>query len=295
MSPTNLPWPFAGAYPVSLAEWESHFNPRAAVPDFARFQQAQALASEAFRQEQTAATWVPDLPYGKGERHRLDWFRGRAGGPVHLFFHGGYWRGGDRKSVSFVARHLQAAGVHVALASYDLCPVVDLDQTVASAKEAFAWVARHAAAFGADPQRISVSGHSAGAHLCALLLCTDWVPWGLPADPIRAAVLSSGIFDPSPALSISVNEEIRLTPALAHRHNALLGLPSTAVQAWVIVGGAEPWRWVDMSLQYGQHLRRCGIDAAIEVLPGYHHFSILDTLEERDAVFTTVLRKAACR
>ena len=99
--------------PVSATEWESQFNPRAAVPSFASFQEAQAKRSAVFRESLHDSQWQADVPYGPGERHRLDWFKGHQGGPVHVFFHGGYWRGGDRKNISLLARHLQAAGIHV--------------------------------------------------------------------------------------------------------------------------------------------------------------------------------------
>ncbi|NDC03431.1 MAG: alpha/beta hydrolase [Betaproteobacteria bacterium] len=279
--------------PVSAQEWESQFNPRAAVPAFASFQEAQAKRSAAYRESLNHSQWQGDVPYGPGERQRLDWFKGRAGGPLHVFFHGGYWRGGDRKNVSLLARHLQAAGIHVVIPSYDLCPAVDLSQTVRCAREALAWIAKHAQSMGADPELISISGHSAGAHLCSMLLATDWGSEQLPKDMIKAAVFSSGVFDPAVALYISVNEEIRLTPALAQSNNSMIMPVQHQAACWVTVGGAEPWRWIELSLQYGQHLRRQGIDAAIEVIPGFNHFSILDSLEQPNSSLSRCLMAAA--
>ncbi|NDE45859.1 MAG: hypothetical protein EB006_07430, partial [Betaproteobacteria bacterium] len=68
--------------PVSAQEWESQFNPRAAVPAFASFQEAQAKRSAAYRESLNHSQWQGDVPYGPGERQRLDWFKGRAGGPL---------------------------------------------------------------------------------------------------------------------------------------------------------------------------------------------------------------------
>lgn len=280
--------------PVSAQEWESHFNPRAAVPGFASYQEQQAKRSAAFRASLQTTQWQADLPYGSGERHRLDWFKGREGGPVHVFFHGGYWRGGDRKNVSLLARHLQAAGTHVVIPSYDLCPEVNLTQTVESAKQALAWIARKASDMGAHAGQISISGHSAGAHLCSMLLAHDWRLDRLPASLIKAAVFSSGVFDPSVALYISVNEEIRLNPAIAQMNNSMLMPVRHHAASWVTVGGAEPWRWIELSLQYSQHLRRQGIDAALEVIPGFNHFSILDSLDDPESSLIRCLMKAVC-
>lgn len=280
--------------PVSAQEWESHFNPRAAVPGFASYQEQQAKRSAAFRASLQTTQWQADLPYGSGERHRLDWFKGREGGPVHVFFHGGYWRGGDRKNVSLLARHLQAAGTHVVIPSYDLCPEVKLTQTVESAKQALAWIARKASDMGAHAGQISISGHSAGAHLCSMLLAHDWRLDRLPTSLIKAAVFSSGVFDPSVALYISVNEEIQLNPAIAQMNNSMLMPVRHHAASWVTVGGAEPWRWIELSLQYSQHLRRQGIDAALEVIPGFNHFSILDSLDDPDSSLSRCLMKAVC-
>ena len=75
-------------------------------------------------------------------------------------------------------------------------------------------------AYGGDPHRLTLSGHSAGAHLCAMALTHDWTAVGLPGDVIKGAVPISGIFDPEPAMHTTVNAEIGLTEEIARRNNA---------------------------------------------------------------------------
>ena len=89
---------------------------------------------------------------------------------MHVFFHGGYWRAQDKQNFAFVAAELVPRGITTVVVNYDLCPAVTLDQTVASAIEAFAWTGRSIAAHGGDPARITLSGHSAGAHRRAAAL-----------------------------------------------------------------------------------------------------------------------------
>ena len=72
----------------------------------------------------------------------------------------------------------------VAVMNYDLCPGVTLDGTVASALTGLEWVAKSIAWHGGDPARITLSGHSAGAHLVAACLATDWTARGLPAAAV---------------------------------------------------------------------------------------------------------------
>jgi arylformamidase len=88
-----------------------------------------------------------------------------------------------------------------------------------SALAAIEWVSQHVAEYGGDPTRISLLGHSAGAHLCAVGLGADWRGRGIDPPFIRGAVLVSGIFDPAPAMYTTLNADLRLTPEIVARHD----------------------------------------------------------------------------
>jgi len=260
---------------LTAEEHELQYNPQRSVPDFEaarrRREPANAAAIEALKPE-------TDIAFGPGALHRLDLFHPAGAGPhpVHLFFHGGYWRAQDKRNFAFLAPWLVERGVLVAVMNYDLCPGVTLDGTVASALAGMEWVAKDIAAHGGDPGRITMSGHSAGAHLVAAGLATDWTTRGLPADMIKGALMISGIFDPTPAMRTSVNADIRLTPEIAARHN-LEALPLRAsCPAWVMAGGDEPEHWIDQSVRYARHLARHGLEPGLLVTPRQHHFDILD-------------------
>ena len=120
--------------------------------------------------------------------------------------HGGYWRSLDKQHFSFVARGLQPAGVLVAVINYALIPTVDMDELVRQVRASVAWLHRNVAALGGDPDNITVSGHSAGGHLTAMLLSTDWPAFaGLPADLVKAGCGISGLYDLEP-IRLSVPE-----------------------------------------------------------------------------------------
>src|SRR5436853_418020 len=125
---------------------------------------------------------------------------------------------------------------------------------IASALACLAWTGRSIAAYGGDPSRITLSGHSAGAHLGAACLATDWTAHGLPADLIKGAVLISGIYDPAPAKSTTVDAEIRLTPEIIARQNYEQHPPRARCPVWVIAGANEPWHWIDQTYRYAHHL-----------------------------------------
>ncbi len=275
---------------LSADEIERQFNPRAAVPDFDSYQAAGARRSAATRARLGGRL---DLAYGDGALQKVDVFAppdANGAAPVHVFFHGGYWRAQDKANFAFVADQLVAHGVCTVVANYDLCPAVTLDGVVAAARRAIAWIWRHAAELGADPARLTLSGSSAGAHLQAMALAHDWPAEGLPADIIKGAVPITGIYDPEPARHTTVNAEIGLTAEVARRNDALALPPRVRCPVALFVGGAEPPLWQQQTTLYAEHLRRHGLAPTLEVVPGANHFGILDQyLEPESPILRAIL------
>lgn len=259
---------------LSPEEHEFHFNPQRAFPNFASHRERRAPANEAaisnLRRE-------ADLAYGPHERHRLDIYRApRPDAPIHIYFHGGYWRANSKDDYAWLAEPLVQRGFTVVIPNYELCPASTLDGTVDSALAAIQWVAQNGAAHGGDPSSITLSGHSAGAHLCAAALAVDWSARGLDPAFLKATIMISGVFEPSAAMRTTVNNDLRLTPEIAARHDYERARPLSNACAHLFVGGREPWRWIEQTFRYSHHLRRHGRDPEAHVLPGYDHFDIID-------------------
>lgn len=114
-----------------------------------------------------------DVPYAPGPRHTLDIYRPtRPTGPLVVFLYGGGWDSGDKGEYGFVARPLAAKGAIVVVPNYRLVPEVTYPALLQDTATAVAWALAHAAELGADPSRVFVMGHSAGAY-DALMLATD--------------------------------------------------------------------------------------------------------------------------
>jgi acetyl esterase/lipase len=116
-----------------------------------------------------------DIAYGEHPRQRLDLYEPRggeapaAGRPLVVFFYGGSWDSGERAQYLFVAEALVSRGFVVAVPDYRVYPEVVFPAFVEDGAQAVAWARRNARDHGADPDRIFVMGHSAGAHIAAML------------------------------------------------------------------------------------------------------------------------------
>jgi len=263
---------------------EHHYNPRVTIPNFEDYINRYPAMSRAARQRLTGEL---NLRYGDGPKETFDLFRPAApGGPLLIFFHGGYWRTLDKDDFSFMAEVPTAAGATVAVVNYDLCPAVNLVDIVAETIRAVGWLADRAAEFGADPARIHVAGHSAGAHLAAMALAHDWAATGRPADLIKGAVLITGVYDTEPAIQLDINEDMRLTPKICAQCNAMQAPSRPGTPVTVIAGAKEPAGWIAQSTAYHA---AAGLPGEVVLVPGADHFSLAIDLADPTSVVTRAI------
>lgn len=278
---------------LSADEHEFQYNPQNAFPNFKDYQAVRAGPNRAARSELAATL---DVAYGPHPLRKVDVFPAAGGNgraPVHVFFHGGYWRAQDKENFAFIAGVLVPLGITTVIANYELCPASTLDGVVDSALAAMEWTYRSIADFGGDPMAVTVSGHSAGAHLGAEAIATDWQARGVDPAFLKGAVLISGIFDPAPAMRTTVNAELHLTADIAARHDVERRPPVVRCPVSIIAGGVEPWQWIDQSYRYAHHLHRHGRDPEVHVLPGFNHFDIVSQYLDSDTpIMRAVTRQA---
>ena len=228
--------------------------------------------------QRDAASWREACPraelglaYGETERQRLDLFHpGPSGAPLAMFIHGGYWQALDRSFASHCARGLNAHGVAVAVPSYDLCPGVPLASIVAQMRAACAFLWRR------QGQRLLAIGHSAGGHLAAMLLATDWraMDPALPADLVTAALPISGVFELAPLLGTTIGAGLGLD-ATAARALSPRFLPAPAKPIHCVVGGAESAEFLRQSRDMA-----AAWDGGFESVPGANHFTVIAPLAD---------------
>jgi arylformamidase len=218
-----------------------------------------------------------DVSYGRHPGERLDVFLTASGrAPVHIFIHGGYWHRLDKADFSFVARAFREAATVVV--NYALVPSVDLDELVRQVRASIAWVHANAKSFGGDPDRITASGHSAGGHLVAMLLATDWANFGAPADVVKGGCGISGLYDLEPIRLCYLNDVLGLSPEVARRNSPVaLSAPRAGSLILALGAGEGP----EYHRQTDDLAKAWGVPpAGIMDMPGHDHFSIVAELED---------------
>lgn len=255
-------------------ELDAQYDLARTVPDMEAYARFYAGESEKLRGETEHRLGVS---FGPTLAEHVDVYPAGEGAPVLVYVHGGYWRSRKSREFGFVAWGPHARGVAVVATNYALCPAVTMDEVVRQTRAAIAWVHRHAKSFGGDPERIHVAGHSAGGHLTAMLLSTDWPGvYGLPADIIKGATAISGLHDLAPFPHTFLQPDLRLTQDQVQRNSPILHLPEEASPLLVAYGSEEPAELVRQSEDFLAAWREKGLDGEKLVLSGKNHYDVID-------------------
>lgn len=246
------------------------------VPDFDAIAAEFAARSRAFS---ARADVLADLRYGPRPREVLDVIlpeRPKAGAPLHVFVHGGYWRSGEKENYRFVAAPVLAAGGVAALVEYDLMPDERLDVLVGQVRRSVLWLQQHARDFGADPARLTVSGHSAGAHLASFLAATGVEEKEPPQLPVlKGLFLLSGIYDLSGIPGSFLRDEAKMTSTEAMAWSPLISTQLQCPQRLIALGEDETSPFHIQASALNERLRAHKNASELLPVPGLNHMSVV--------------------
>jgi arylformamidase len=267
---------------TTQAQIDAQYNPSMALADATAPGKHFAAAADKARSSLKAHF---DIPFGPTVHETLDIFPAdKPNAPVFVFIHGGYWRAMQAKDFSGVALGLQARGIATVAINYALCPFVTIDEITRQARAAVAWTLRNIADYGGDPQRVAVGGHSAGGHLAAMCLQTEWQrDYGLAQDPLKAAVLVSGLFDLEPLRYSYLQPMIQLDDGIVKRNSPAFMARASKTPVWVTWGGAESTEFARQAQIYHDAAQAAGNAAELRAIPGADHFTVIHGFEQPDS------------
>ena len=265
---------------MDRAALDAAYDNSAAVKDSAAWLDAWRGRSAQIRQGRGVRL---DIPYADGERTKFDYLPASpAKAPLFVFIHGGYWVRNSRDMFSFLAAGPNARGIDFVSVGYTLAPQARLAQIEGEIRQCLTHLSAQADHLGFDREQIFVGGWSAGGHLAAIT-CDH------PA--VRGALPISGIFDLEPATLNYLNEPLQLTTddiaTLSPQRRLRAGLASQRL----VVGGNELAELQRQSRDYAAAAKAQNLDVTARILPGHHHFSILDELAKPDGEITNELAK----
>jgi len=261
------------------AYYSRQYNARASIPDhahiFSRWERDSALVRRTH-------TDLLDVRVDDAAEERLDFYAApKAGAPLLVFIHGGWWRSLDKSDFTFIVPGYKQAGFNVALTNYTLAPQASIEEITRQQLRALAWLYRHADRYGFDRNRIVVAGHSAGGHLAAMMLTARWPAFGadLPLNLVKGGVLMSGLFDLDPVRYADfVNVDLQLDPQKVARLSPGFMTQSHPAPFITAVGDLESDEFKRqnalIATQWHQTHR---MDVP---LPGRHHISICDAFAD---------------
>jgi len=224
----------------------------------------------------------------------LDVYRpvgGARNAPVVVFFYGGSWQSGERNYYRFVGEALSRRGVLVLIPDYRKAPKDVFPAFMEDGATAVAWARAHAADYGGDPRRVFLMGHSAGAHIAALL-ATDGqflAAQGLHPRDLAGVIGLSGPYDFLPLTDPKVMQA--LGPSA--------GWPSTQPVNFVdgdeppfllLHGDADTTCWPSNSQHLAARLRAHNEPAELVIVPGVGHIGMLNGF--RAARFSPALERS---
>jgi arylformamidase len=169
--------------------------------------------------------------------------------------------------------------VSVALLNYGLAPGTPMEEIVRQMLRALAWLYRNADRLGFDPNRIYVAGHSAGAHLTAMMMAALWPAYGadLPADLVKGGLAVSGIYDLEPLRHAPfIQTDLKLTARRARLLSPVHLPPATDRALYTAVGALESGEFRRQTALIGRAWPR---NLVREIsMPGLHHLNVIDEL-----------------
>jgi len=273
---------------------DAAYNNRGRFPDTGDCKQAQADASDVAKAEYECKL---DIKFGEGDTDQLDIYVGKGTGPrpIHVFFHGGYWKSNTKNDFGFVARPFVPYGVTTVVVEYPLIPTVRMGGLIDRCRASMEWVWNNADSFGGDRKNVTISGHSAGGHITQMMMQTDWPSYGdgIPDDLIKAGCSISGVSDLEPVRLSFQNDELQFPEDEAREFSTLFMDPLHKGPLLAVAGGMEGEEFIRQTTDLADAWSSKGMDVECLVMEGKHHFTTINQYLDPDSELSQKVRAMA--
>jgi len=268
----------------AAVDYEAEYNNRARVPEHPAHFAGWVRDAAAYREKCAPRS----IAYGPGVRNKIDFFPGNGNSAVVVFIHGGYWQAFDGSFFSHLAAGLNAHGVGVAIPTHDLCPEVTVEQIIGEMRAASRELAKL-------ERPLVISGHSAGGHLAACMLATDWRAFdpSLPADLVTAAYAISGLFDLGPLVKTTINNALHLDEATARAASPLFWKAPVHGSLDAVVGGNESAEYFRQSKTIVDAWGAAGLSTRFGTVADANHFTAIAPLADPSSPMVRRLKQLA--
>lgn len=279
-------------YPTDQETLDAEYSPSRLVDSLQTYIDEYASASAQLPQSALTSAKL-GLKYGTHARQLIDFFPAKNADkdnhnpkPLVIFIHGGFWSALDGAHFRFPANSVNAEDVHYASLTYRLAPEVSISEIVDDARAAVRWLLDNASDLGIDTDRIALIGHSAGAHLAAMVM-TD-----RNAPPLNGVVLISGVFHLEPVQKSYVNKDAMMSEADARALSPCLHIPIVRCPVHLIVGDIETAEFKRQSeLMFKAWKPDCP-NMTLQIAGERDHFNIVSDLMQPQS--KTFLRTIEC-
>ena len=225
------------------------------------------------------------VAYGPTEIEKLDIYRSKQANAqgnalVNIFIHGGAWRANKAADYAFLAEPFVQAGAHYVILDFtnvdeaqgNLFPMVE------QVRRAVAWVHNNARSFGGDPNRLYLTSHSSGSHIGGCVVTHDWRKENLPADILKGAALSSGMYDLKPVRLSKRSKYVKFTDEMEQALSAQRHIDKLHTPLILAHGTYETPEFQRQTRDFYAAVKAAGKPVELAVGEGYNHFEMLETL-----------------
>jgi arylformamidase len=269
---------------------DAQYNNRALVSNHEDIMGALAKRGTIFA---NSVSYLPDIAFGDDPDEVLDVFpaaNGNPNAPVMIYFHGGFWYSRHKNDFQFIPTGFSDAGATVVVVNYGLIPKIDMAELVRQCQASVAWVYKNIADHGGSPDDIYITGHSAGGHVAAMMMATDWSAWGIDGSAIKGGLAISGIYDLEPIRLSFMNPTLGFTEDTVAHYSPIHLSPTITPKMVVAVGGAETDEFIRHSEDIVKVWGAKGMECPLDIVSDLNHFTILSDLTSEGGTLNQQMR-----